>query len=268
MKTLPQHDPWHMLRQHTAARIAIGRCGASLPTHEVLGFGVAHAQARDAVHLPLDTAELHAEVSALGLAALCVASQAATRDVYLKRPDFGRLLSANSEQALLDVASPHGVSPCVVFVLADGLSALATTRHAIPLLQATLPLLDGWRIGPVIIAEQARVAFGDPVARVLNAQAVVVLLGERPGLSAADSLGAYLTYAPRPSTTDADRNCISNIRPEGLPYRVAAQRIAYLLNGARLLGCSGVRLKDDSEDETSPQIQTHPTTVLIQGDPV
>lgn len=266
MKPLPQTDPWQMLRQHTAARIAIGRCGASLPTHEVLAFGVAHAQARDAVHLLLDTAELHAEVSALGLTALCVASQATSRDVYLKRPDLGRLLSANSEQALLDAAPQRGVGPRVIFVLADGLSALATTQHAIPLLQATLPLLDGWQIGPVIIAEQARVALGDPVARVLNAQAVVVLLGERPGLSAADSLGAYLTYAPRPRTTDADRNCISNIRPEGLPYRVAAQKIAYLLNGARLLGCSGVRLKDNSEDETLPQLQTPPPTVPIQGD--
>lgn len=151
MKPLPQTDPWQMLRQHTTARIAIGRCGASLPTHEVLAFGVAHAQAQDAVHLPLDTAELRAEVSALGLTALCVASQATSRDVrHLKRPDLGRLLSANSEQPCL-MWPRRSVGPRVVFVLADGLSALATTQHAIPLLQATLPLLEGWQIGPVIV---------------------------------------------------------------------------------------------------------------------
>ena len=246
MKPLAQPDPWLALRRHTAARIAIGRVGASLPTREVLAFGVAHAQACDAVHLPLDAAVLHGELEALGVDHLHVGSQADSRDAYLKRPDLGRLLSANGEALLYDEAMRRGASPDVVFVIADGLSSLAVSRHAMPFLRATLPLLSGWSIGPVVVAEQARVALGDPVALALRARAVVVLVGERPGLSSADSLGAYLTYAPRPGCSDADRNCISNIRPEGLAYADAARKLAYLLEGARRLGLSGVALKDDS----------------------
>jgi len=247
MKSLAPPDPWLALRRHTAARIAIGRAGASLPTREVLAFGVAHAQARDAVHLPLDAAVLHEELDALGVAHLHVASQAESRDEYLKRPDLGRLLSSSGEALLHDEAMHGGTSPDLVFVIADGLSSLAVGRHALPLLKATLPLLSGWSIGPVVVAEQARVALGDPVALALHARAVVVLIGERPGLSSADSLGAYLTYAPRPGCSDADRNCISNIRPEGLAYADAARKLAHLLEGARRLGLSGVALKDDSE---------------------
>ena len=265
MKTLAQHDPWQALRRHTAARIAIGRSGASLPTREVLAFGVAHAQARDAVHLPFDAAALHIELSALGVTPLHVTSQAANRDSYLKRPDLGRLLSADSEKALQDAAARQGADPDVVFVIADGLSSLAVARHAVPLLQATLPLLSGWSVGPVVLAEQARVALGDPVALALRARAVVVLIGERPGLSSADSLGAYLTFAPRSGLFDADRNCISIIRPEGLPCADAACKLAYLLAGARRLGRSGIALKDDSDRPSD--LPSPITTSIPPGEP-
>lgn len=245
MKPLVQPDPWRALRRHTAARIAIGRSGASLPTREVLAFGVAHAQARDAVHLPLDAAGLHAELETLGVEHPHVTSRAASRDVYLKRPDLGRKLCAGSEAALCALAARREADPDVVFVVGDGLSSLAVARHAVPLLAATLPLLEGWSVGPVVVAEQARVALGDPIALALRARAVVVLIGERPGLSSADSLGVYLTYAPRAGLSDADRNCISNIRPEGLSHADAARKLVCLLDGARRLGVSGVGLKED-----------------------
>lgn len=241
-------DPWQSLRRYTQARIALGRSGSSLPTAAWLGFGLSHAQARDAVHQPLDAATLHGEIEALGSEHLHVTSRASMRDIYLKRPDLGRQLAPESAAMLAEVRSE--APPDVVFVVADGLSSLAVARHAVPLLRATMPLLQAWKIGPIVVAEQGRVALGDPVAVALEARAVVVLIGERPGLTSADSLGVYLTYAPRPGMTDADRNCISNVRPEGLAYAEAARKIAYLLAGARRLGQSGVALKDDSDADT------------------
>lgn len=257
-------DPWISLRRHTAARIALGRSGASLPTREVLSFGVAHALARDAVHLPLDVETLHADLARLGLQPLHVCSQAESRDAYLKRPDLGRLLSPGGAKALHERSVQCAETPDVVFVVADGLSSLAVARHAVPLLAEVLPLLDGWALGPVVVAEQARVALGDPVALALGARAVVVLVGERPGLSSADSLGAYLTYGVRHGLSDADRNCISNIRPEGLPYAAAAHKLAWLLDGARRLGASGVVLKDESDPHALPASST--TAFPTRGD--
>jgi ethanolamine ammonia-lyase small subunit len=237
-------DPWHALRRFTAARIALGRAGASLPTREVLAFGLAHAQARDAVHHPLDRGALEAALAAAGLPpAIAVHSAAPDRVHYLRRPDLGRRLDEASRERL---AAASGTAPDVALVVADGLSAWAAERHAVPVIIALRPLLAGWRIGPLVVAEQARVALGDEIGAILGARQLVMLIGERPGLSSPDSLGLYLTHGPRPGRTDAERNCISNVRPEGLACELAAARLAHLLAGARALGRSGVALKDES----------------------
>jgi ethanolamine ammonia-lyase small subunit len=245
MKAPADQDPWHALRRFTAARIALGRAGSSLPTREVLAFGLAHAQARDAVHHRLERGVLEAALAAAGLAPVIhVHSAAPDRAHYLRRPDSGRRLDDASRERL--AAATPGDAPDVVLVVADGLSALAAERHAVPVITALRPLLAGWRIGPVVVAEQSRVALGDEIGVALRARQVVMLIGERPGLSSPDSLGLYLTHGPRPGLTDAERNCISNVRPEGLAYPLAAARLAHLLAGARALGKSGVALKDDS----------------------
>ncbi|MCA3187412.1 MULTISPECIES: ethanolamine ammonia-lyase subunit EutC [unclassified Cupriavidus] len=235
-------DPWHRLRQFTRARVAIGRTGHAQTTETVLAFGLAHAQARDAVHLPLDAQAIDTALRAAGLDVVHAHSAAPDRDQYLRRPDLGRRLDDDSRAALMPADHPHDV----VFVIADGLSALAAQRHGVPLLQAVLARLPSWRIGPVVVARQARVALGDEIGERLQARQVVMLIGERPGLSSPDSLGIYLTYDPRVGRTDAQRNCISNVRPEGLAYAPAADRLAFLLRGAVALGRSGVDLKDNS----------------------
>lgn len=239
-------QPWQRLRQFTPARIALGRAGHSQPTDALLAFGLAHAQARDAVHRPLDRAELEQALRNAGFDSIAVHSAAGDRLHYLRRPDLGRRLDDASRQRLTDASTG---SPCdVAFVIADGLSALAVQRHAVPVLCAVRERLADWGFAPVVVAEQARVALGDEIGQLLRARQVVMLIGERPGLSSPDSLGLYLTYDPRPGRTDAERNCISNIRPEGLSYRKAADRLVFLLRGALALGCSGVRLKDDSAE--------------------
>ncbi len=236
-------DPWHTLRTLTAARIGLGRAGDSLPTAAWLAFGMAHAQARDAVHAPFDVDGLAALLRQRGLDPCLVRSRARDRSEYLRRPDLGRCLEPADRAAL--EAHPARAADSVL-VLADGLSASAVAHHALPLLDALLPLLPGWRVGPLVIARQARVALGDEIGEALGARQVVMIIGERPGLSSPDSLGAYLTQSPRRGRTDAERNCLSNIRPEGLPPTQAAGRLAYLMHGARALGASGVSLKDDS----------------------
>jgi len=237
-------DPWEHLRRLTQARIALGRAGDSLPTAALLEFGLAHARARDAVHAALDGAAVRAALEAAGLGQpIHVRSAAGDRAHYLRRPDHGRRLDAASRALLADLRSD---ASDVVFVIADGLSALAAQRHAVPLLAQTRQRLAGWTFGPVVVAEQARVALGDEVGALLRARQVVMLIGERPGLSSPDSLGVYLTHAPKPGLADSQRNCISNVRPEGLPYPQAAHKLVYLLAGARRLGRSGVDLKDDS----------------------
>jgi len=230
-------DGWGAWRAHTPARIALGRSGVSLPTSEVLALALAHAQARDAVHRPLDVAALALAVGG----GVVVESAAPDRAAYLRRPDLGRTLSPAS-RALLDA----GDGCDLVLVLADGLSPQAVQDHAPPLLDVLRPLLGGFRVVPVI-ATQARVALGDEVAAAVGARAVAVLIGERPGLSVPSSLGIYVTWAPVPGrTTDAGRNCISNVRPEGLPYAEAAARLVWLLHAARARGMTGVALKDES----------------------
>lgn len=239
-------DPWHALRRHTAARIALGRAGASLPTAEWLRFSAAHALARDAVHLPFDSEALAAGLAAHDFDHCRVESAAPDRATYLRRPDLGRRLSAPSAALLAAMSSAESG---FVVMIGDGLSALAVHRHALPLLVELRPLLEaaGTAIGHVVLAHQARVALGDEIGGLERAAAVLVLIGERPGLSAPDSLGAYLTWAPRPGRSDAERNCVSNIRPEGLAPAAAARTIAWLLGAARRLGASGVVLKDESD---------------------
>ncbi|TWG82121.1 ethanolamine ammonia-lyase light chain [Cupriavidus gilardii J11] len=239
-------SPWQRLRQFTPARIALGRAGHSQPTEALLAFGLAHAQARDAVHRPLDRAALEQSLRNERFACVAASSAAPDRLHYLRRPDLGRRLDDRSRDAL---SAAWDGAPCdVVFVVADGLSALAVQRHAVPVLCAVREPLPDWRLAPVVIAEQARVALGDEIGALWHARQVVMLIGERPGLSSPDSLGLYLTYEPRIGRTDAERNCVSNVRPEGLSYQRAADRLVFLLRGALALGCSGVRLKDDTPD--------------------
>lgn len=238
-------DPWSPLRRHTPARIGIGRAGTSLPTRELLDFSAAHAQARDAVLTPLDVAALGADLSAAGWAWLSAQSRAGSRDIYLRRPDLGRRLDQPSRERLQALA-PESVD--LAIVLGDGLSAVATQQHALTLLAELKQVLgDELLIGPLVIATQARVALGDEIGALLGARAVLMLLGERPGLSSPDSLGAYLTFGPAVGRSDAERNCVSNIRPAGLAPELAAKRLAWLLREALRRRVSGVALKDDSE---------------------
>jgi ethanolamine ammonia-lyase small subunit len=239
-------DFWSGLRQLTAARIGLPRSGASLATAPLLDFKLAHSRARDAVLEPLDTARLATDLAGLSDPVVTVASAAEQHLQYLMRPDLGRRLDAQAGAAL----RPHAGQWDVVFVIADGLSARAVQTHALPVLADAIKLLraKGWRIGPLVIVRHGRVGIGDAVAAALGAKCVAVLIGERPGLSAADSMGAYLTWQPHAQTTDADRNCISNIRPEeGIGYADAARKIVHLLLAMRDRGYSGVRLKDDSD---------------------
>lgn len=242
----PEPDPWAPLKHFTAARIALGRSGTSVPLREALAFRLAHAHARDAVYSALHGDALRTGLEAMQQAYCQLHSQAASRQEYLQRPDWGRMLNESSRTQLQDVQA----GACdVLVVLADGLSATAVNQHALPLLALLLPALReaGLRIGPVVLAEQARVALGDEVGQLLHARLVLVLIGERPGLSSPDSLGAYLTYGPRVGMTDEARNCVSSIRPEGLAYPAAAARLFYLISEALGQRLSGVGLKDQSD---------------------
>ncbi|HWT55274.1 MAG TPA: ethanolamine ammonia-lyase subunit EutC [Rhodocyclaceae bacterium] len=248
MSNIVTPDVWSSVRQFTQARIALGRSGVSLPTREVLSFSLAHAQARDAVHLPLDTGTLETELRAQGYGVHFVGSAAPDRATYLRRPDLGRKLNDNS-RAMLALQRPQR-APEYVFVIADGLSSLAAD-HALPLLAELEKLLPELKQCPIVIATQARVALGDEIGHHLGARQIVMMIGERPGLSSPNSMGLYLTHGPRPGLSDAHRNCISNVRPEGLNYIEAAHKLAWLMAGARKLGRSGVDLKDDSGDALS-----------------
>jgi ethanolamine ammonia-lyase small subunit len=243
-------NPWQRLRQFTAARIALGRSGVSLPTAPQLAFQLAHAQARDAVQMALDDAALAVSLTAaLGLPCVRARSGAADRAAYLRRPDLGRMLDEESRVALAALerpATPYDIG----FVIADGLSAQAVERHALPFLRDWLKVLPpgAMSLAPLAIVRQGRVAVGDEVGQLLGLRLVVVMIGERPGLSSPDSMGLYMTWQPRVGLTDERRNCISNVRPAGLTYPEAAARLHYLVAEARRRGLSGVALKDDSGD--------------------
>lgn len=236
-------DAWRGLRAHTAARVALGRAGGSLPTAEVLDFAMAHAAARDAVDAKLDVEALAAALGGLGLEVVRLHSAAPDRLTYLRRPDLGRRLNDASRKSLAMAAGECDVS----LVIADGLSALAAAKQGPPLLSELVPSLRraGVRLAPIAIVEQGRVAIQDEIGQALGATASVILIGERPGLGSPDSLGAYLVFCPKPGNTDARRNCVSNIRPEGLPIPAAAELIRYLLFESLRRKLSGVELKDE-----------------------
>jgi ethanolamine ammonia-lyase small subunit len=238
------HSPWADWRNATPARLALGRAGAGMPTDEILRFGWAHAMARDAIHAALDVDALEAALRGDGWEVLRARSRAPDRTTYLRRPDLGRQLDDDAAQALRARAGPP---VDLSLVIGDGLSSLAATRHALPLLSALRPQLPAaLRLAPIVIATQARVALADEVGEALRARMAVMLIGERPGLSSPDSLGLYITHAPRRGRHDAERNCISNVRPEGLSYEAAAFKLAWFVREALRRSLTGVALKDES----------------------
>lgn len=249
--TMTHADPWASLQTHTAARIAQGRTGHSLPTRALLDFQLDHARARDAVHAPLDTDALLNQLSAIHPDPLLLHSQAVDRRMYLQRPDLGRKL--NDANPIRNVADKPAETTLAI-VVADGLSATAVSLHAGQVVARLAEEVKkmGWSLAPICVVEQGRVAIGDEIAYWLRAEMVVVLIGERPGLSSPDSLGAYLTYQPKPGLTDESRNCVSNIRPEGLPYELAVQKLLYLLTEMKTRRLSGVALKDEMPTHTLP----------------
>jgi ethanolamine ammonia-lyase small subunit len=230
------------LRSYTPARLGLERAGVSLATRPLLDFQLAHARARDAVHAAIDVRMLCDELRRSGLSSLALESKAKDRGTYLRRPDLGRALSEESAALL------HPGEYDVVFVIADGLSALAVERHALRLMREILSLIGGWRLAPVCVVEQGRVAIGDAIGEALHAHLAVVLIGERPGLSSPDSLGVYITWDPRQGRKDSERNCISNVREEGLGYAAAANRLHYYMQESSRLHMTGLGLKDPVED--------------------
>jgi ethanolamine ammonia-lyase small subunit len=248
------------LRALTPARVGLGRTGVSQQTPDVLSFQISHAQARDAVHARFEATALAARISETvsatqDIPVLRLHSAATDRTTYLQRPDLGRKLDEPSRAMLAELAAG---SCDLVLIVADGLSALACERHVQPLLVELLPRLSGWQIGPVCVVEQGRVAIGDEIGKALNAELSVVLIGERPGLSSPDSLGAYITWQPHPGRTDADRNCISNIRAEGLNYHNAAEQLANSLTTARLRRLTGTALKDQKLQLQKTEMEKQP----------
>jgi ethanolamine ammonia-lyase small subunit len=232
------------LRDFTSARVGLSRAGNSLPTSELLGLQLAHARAREAVHSRLDAQLLGLELKPLVGDLIFVRSAVPDRATYLRRPDLGRRLSDDSRRMLADMKGQFDA----VFVIADGLSALGVQLHAARLIEATLRLLErsDWSLASFVIVEQGRVAIGDEIGEALGSAMCVVLIGERPGLSSADSLGVYLSWNPHSGLTDADRNCISNVRTEGLSYEAAANKLVFLMNESRRRKVSGVGLKEEA----------------------
>jgi ethanolamine ammonia-lyase small subunit len=256
MKTpAPSSRSLEDLRGLTPARVGLGRAGASMPTKALLGFTIDHARARDAVHAAFDVSAIISGLNDLGLEAFGVCSRARDRKEYLGRPDLGRTLDQASQHLL---ASRNGGSCRLAIVIGDGLSPAAVNAHAIQVIRSLVPQLagDGIEIGRAVVARGTRVALGDEIGAILGARMVVMLIGERPGLSAPDSLGAYLTYAPRPGRTDAERNCVSNIHGSGLGYDEAAFRIAWLIREGLAREITGVALKDESGERTPRHIAT------------
>jgi ethanolamine ammonia-lyase small subunit len=243
----PTTDPWIHLRRHTAARIALGRAGGSLPTRAVLDFAMAHAAARDAVLAEVDWDRLAADLKGLGLASVRLASAAGDRHSYLQRPDLGRRLDDASREVVTGAPVDAGGAPVLALIVSDGLSAPAAQSQAPALLGALLPLLrsDGITTSPAYLVRHGRVAVQDEIGQGAGARVALILLGERPGLGTPDSLGAYLVFGPRPGRSDAERNCVSNIHPNGLPFPAAAATLAYLIAESLRRQLSGVTLKDE-----------------------
>lgn len=282
MNSYVVNNPWSILRDYTDARIGLGRTGISLPTDKLLDFQLSHAKARDAVHMPLDIEKLldgflHMPlelelmnkntpkgVLGEGCTPTLLHSQATNRHIYLQRPDLGRRLNRESKQKLRDIKNQEEYDLAIVLV--DGLSSLAIKENAINFIhKLTRELVDdedSWTLAPFTIVEQGRVAIGDEVGEILNAKATLVLVGERPGLSSPDSLGLYLTYSPKVGLNDSNRNCISNVRIDGLCYKEATKKSMYLLKESRKLKLSGVNLKDRTQDNENGQIKEEQNFLL------
>jgi ethanolamine ammonia-lyase small subunit len=240
-----ESDPWSGLKKYTPARIALGRCGRSIPSKALLQFRLDHAHARDAIFATLDIPMLLESLEKIASPVFMVRSQAPSRQIYIQRPDLGRMLSSHAKTRLQS-AGPYAQTD-VAIILADGLSARAINDHAVPLLSRLIPLLAKSKItlAPITLVELGRVAISDEIGSLLHSQVALILIGERPGLSSPDSLGAYLTFSPQPGLTDESRNCISNIRPAGLGYDVAAVKLSFLISEALSQKISGVSLKDN-----------------------
>lgn len=250
-------DPWERLGAFTTARIALGRVGVSLPTAEVLGFRLAHARAQDAVMRELDAEAMARRLSGFGLGAIVLDSEAETKEIYLKRPDLGRRLSAASAARLAAAETRGGTGrgADVAIVVADGLSCAAAERNAEPFLAAFLPLVADLSIAPLCVLRHGRVAAGDRIGAILDARLVLMVIGERPGLSSPDGLGLYLTADPREGLTDERRNCVSNVRPEGFPPEKAAVKAEYLVRRSLAEGLTGVGLKDEQDEFYLPLLR-------------
>lgn len=247
-------DAWISWKQFTTARIALGRAGGSLPTREWLEFSLAHGRAQDSVHLAFNVSSITEQITAAGEQSICVKSSANNRATYLQYPDRGRSLCLNDAQRLQELRKTlisENESFDLVIIIGDGLSAPAAEQHAVSLMKELLPRLRkaGWSIAPIVISEQTRVALQDEIGFAMRARLSLIFLGERPGLSSPDSLGAYLTYDPRPGRHDAERNCVSNIRPDGLTILHAADTLEYLLINAKQRRLSGIALKDERSKE-------------------
>ena len=276
------NNPWELLRDYTDARIGLGRTGISLPTNKLLDFQLSHAQARDAVHMPLDIEKLLHGFSNMplelelmnknspkgilqdGCVPILLHSQATNRHTYLQRPDLGRRLNRESRQKLQNLNTEDSYDLAIVVV--DGLSSIAIKENAINFIHKLTKELvnddESWSLAPFTIVEQGRVAIGDEVGELLNAKTVLVLIGERPGLSSPDSLGLYLTYSPKVGLNDSKRNCISNVRSEGLSYEEATKKSLYLLKESRKLELSGVNLKDRTQDDEDYQLEEEQNFLL------
>jgi ethanolamine ammonia-lyase small subunit len=242
-----QQDPWSSLKAYTAARIALGSAGVAIPLTETLRFKMDHAHARDAVQSQLEVEVLQQELSFSGLPIHLISSKAQDRKEYLQRPDLGRSISDASLELLKGIQNGE---TDIAIIIADGLSAAAIQKHAAPLLRVLIPLVSerGWSLAPLTIVLQGRVAIGDDVGAALKAKMTIMLIGERPGLSSPDSMGAYLTYGPSAGLKNNNRNCVSNIRPKGLPYLAATDILMRLLRTSFALKISGVELKVQDED--------------------
>jgi ethanolamine ammonia-lyase small subunit len=251
-------NPWALLKEYTDARIGLGRAGISIPTSHSLAFQLAHAQAQDAVHLPLDVEYVIEQLGNINLnqeifTPILLHSQAVNRTVYLQRPDLGRRLDKKSIEVLKKVNTLKDEKYDLSIVIVDGLSSLAIKENAQIFIKKLIEVLNfssqDWKIAPITIVQQGRVAIGDEVGQILNSKILIVLIGERPGLSSPDSMGLYLTYDPKVGLTDESRNCISNIRIEGLSYEEAVKKTMYLLKESRKLELSGVNLKDRTTND-------------------
>jgi ethanolamine ammonia-lyase small subunit len=255
-------DLWHSLSQFTPARIAQGRAGMSQTTRASLEFQLAHALARDAVNIPLDFAKLEQRLNTLGYATLTLQTQAENQRLYLQRPDLGRLLSESAVSCFQHNAS---IQADAVIVVADGLSSKAIEQHAEPFLKLLLPELQAkaYQLPPLCLIKHGRVAIGDAVAEHYAARLCIVLIGERPGLSSPDSMGIYFTYSAKSGiSTDADRNCISNIHNNGLSYESALKKLLFLMKKSEELQLSGVNLKDETTETTTLNNQKHANFLL------